>query len=103
MKIICNKDRSFTGIEIKCRYCTADSLDKTLVEGKIVVCDELDAGLTPLADGAVGTVMQDSVFRDVAFGFPLPASYISLSDGSSVLTYLNSTRCSSLNFLGRNC
>ena len=67
-------------------------MDKALVNGTIVLCDALDTGKEPLNAGAVGTVMQDDRFLDVAFSFPLPASYLDLNDGSEVYTYINTTR-----------
>ena len=63
----------------------------TLVNGTIVLCDQLDDGEGALGAGAIGTIMRDSGFEDVAFSFPLSTSYITLSDGSSVAAYINST------------
>ncbi|RZC58167.1 hypothetical protein C5167_005463 [Papaver somniferum] len=74
------------------RFCTTGSLDKALVTGKIVLCDFLTSGNPALSAGAVGTVMQDGGFKDVAFAFPLPASYLGLDDGSNVSLYLNTTK-----------
>ncbi|KAI3904243.1 hypothetical protein MKW92_041432 [Papaver armeniacum] len=74
------------------RFCTTGSLDKALVTGKIVLCDLLTSGNPALSAGAVGTVMQDGGFKDVAFAFPLPASYLGQDDGSDVSLYLNTTR-----------
>lgn len=73
------------------RYCSDESLDKTLVMGKIVLCDELNEGEGTLNSGAIGTVMQDDGFKDVGFSFPLSASYVSSKDGNSVYTYINTT------------
>ncbi|KAI3910446.1 hypothetical protein MKX01_034840 [Papaver californicum] len=74
------------------RFCTTDSLDKALVTGKIVLCDLLTSGNPALSAGAVGTIMQDGGFKDVAFAFPLPATYLGLDDGSNVSLYLNTTK-----------
>ncbi|KAI3945594.1 hypothetical protein MKW92_032561 [Papaver armeniacum] len=74
------------------RFCTTGSLDKALVTGKIVLCDLLTSGNPALSAGAVSTVMQDGGFKDVAFAFPLPASYLGQDDGSDVSLYLNTTR-----------
>ncbi|KAL3523906.1 hypothetical protein ACH5RR_016740 [Cinchona calisaya] len=73
------------------RFCENDSLDKTKVNGKIVLCDTLNDGTAVLGAGAAGTVMQDGGFKDFAFLFPLPASYLGTEDGSIVLNYINST------------
>ena len=45
-----------------------------------------------LTAGATGTIMQDAGFTDVAFSFPLPASCLSLKNGSKVKAYYNSSR-----------
>ncbi|PSR93152.1 Cucumisin like [Actinidia chinensis var. chinensis] len=84
-----NTQQGFTGDDS--RHCIDGSLDKTLVTGTIVLCDALDTGEEPLNAGAVGTVMQDDRFLDVAFSFPLPTSYLDLNDGSEVYTYINTT------------
>jgi hypothetical protein len=62
-------------------------LDKNLVKGKIVLCDE-----AVLATGAVGTIMADTESSDVAFSFPLPNSCLSLNDDRKVKDYYNSSR-----------
>ncbi|TYH00449.1 hypothetical protein ES288_A10G277600v1 [Gossypium darwinii] len=72
------------------RYCSGDSLDKTVVKGKIVLCDSVDSGEGPLAAGAVGAIMQ--YYLDSAFNFPLPVSCLGSEDGTDVSTYLNTTR-----------
>ncbi|XVE99662.1 hypothetical protein REPUB_Repub03eG0219000 [Reevesia pubescens] len=73
------------------RHCLQNSLDPNLVKGKIVLCDSLSAGTEPFLAGAVGTVMQDQEPKDVAYSFPLPASYLEMVDGSKIFVYLNST------------
>ncbi|KAF2296168.1 hypothetical protein GH714_036454 [Hevea brasiliensis] len=73
------------------RYCIQSSLDKTLVKGKIVLCDYI-SGETASAAGAIGTIMQDGYFQDVAYNFPLPASHLALCAGFDVSEYVNKTR-----------
>ncbi|XP_065871628.1 cucumisin-like isoform X2 [Euphorbia lathyris] len=72
------------------RLCKENYLNKTLVEGKIVLCDapESDGAIDA---GAVGSIMQNGVFKDMAFTFALPATVLSMSDGSDILEYLKST------------
>ena len=77
---------------MKCRYCIYNSLDVTKVNGTIVVCDNLNDGTTTLDAGATGTIMQDGGNKDFAFSFPLPVSYLSTRDGTTILNYINSTR-----------
>lgn len=76
----------------KCRYCRENSLDSNLVKGKIVLCDSVITGETPLAAGALGSILQDDGFKDVAYAFPLPTSYLNSSNGEDVFDYLRSTR-----------
>ncbi|XWS74896.1 hypothetical protein CRYUN_Cryun01aG0037700 [Craigia yunnanensis] len=66
--------------------CLEDSLDKTLVAGKIILCDEVSDGEGASAAGDVGAVMKD--YLDSAFNFPLPVSCLGLDDGSEVSNYL---------------
>ncbi|XWS65923.1 hypothetical protein CRYUN_Cryun05aG0155500 [Craigia yunnanensis] len=73
------------------RFCGQNSLDPNLVKGKIVLCDMLGNGREPFLAGAVGAVMQDQEAKDLAYLFPLPASYLNLVDGSKIFVYINST------------
>ncbi|KAH7853702.1 hypothetical protein Vadar_005684 [Vaccinium darrowii] len=73
------------------RYCFNNSLDPTLVKDKIVLCDQLIDGQEPLDAGAIGTIMQDSRPMDVAYLFPLSASYLGQTDGAAVYLYINKT------------
>ncbi|CAK9135676.1 unnamed protein product [Ilex paraguariensis] len=74
------------------RYCDENTLDSSLVRGKIVLCDSIGDGEAPLLAGAAGTVMQDGDSKDVAFLFPLPTTYLGVKDGAKVFSYINSTR-----------
>ncbi|KAF3433600.1 hypothetical protein FNV43_RR24702 [Rhamnella rubrinervis] len=76
----------------KARYCITDSLDKNLVKGKIVLCDLLTSGEGPLLARAGGFLMQVPQARDLARSFPLPASLLSLDQGSDIYKYINSSR-----------
>ncbi|KAK0591905.1 hypothetical protein LWI29_010077 [Acer saccharum] len=78
--------------ESKSRYCSLGTLDRNLVEGKIVVCDFQTDVTEAIVAGAAGTILQGDDFRDVAYNTPIAASYLTLHDGSEVETYLNSTR-----------
>lgn len=75
-----------------------ESLNKSLVTGKIVLCDQLSEGDGAAIAGAIGTIMQDVVYKDFAFSYQLPATYLSLEDGGNVSKYINTTR-SLLGFL----
>ncbi|KAH9615667.1 hypothetical protein KSS87_018851 [Heliosperma pusillum] len=69
------------------RYCEGDSLDATLVEGKIVICDALITGEAPFVSGAAGVIMQGLDSLDQPISHPLPASYLRVEDGTRVLSY----------------
>ncbi|XP_021753861.1 cucumisin-like [Chenopodium quinoa] len=69
------------------RYCLLDTLNKTLVKGKIVICDLLVPGEEPFLGGAAGVIMQDVEPHDHASSFPLPASYIRVDDAARVISY----------------
>ncbi|CAM9003049.1 unnamed protein product [Rhodiola kirilowii] len=84
-----NTKKGYKGSES--RFCSEGSLDEALVKDKIVFCDSIGSGDAQLLAGAAGTVMQDNIFQDVSFIFPLPASYLTLKDGAKVISYLNST------------
>ncbi|KAK3028611.1 hypothetical protein RJ639_039954 [Escallonia herrerae] len=95
-----NTTGGFTGSTS--RYCGEDSLDPTLVNNKIVLCDTLNSGKPALLAGAAGILMQDGGDKDVAHSFPLPASYLSLNDGSSISIYINTTGNPSATILRSN-
>lgn len=76
----------------KCRFCFSGSLDKKLVEGKIVLCDSRSKATGPFDAGSVGALIQGQSFRDLPPSLPLPGSYLELKDGVTVLAYINSTR-----------
>ncbi|KAL6327029.1 hypothetical protein AAG906_013507 [Vitis piasezkii] len=82
-----NKAGGFTGSES--RYCYEDSLDKSLVTGKIVLCDETSQGQAVLAAGAAGTIIQMMATRENFF-FPVPTSCLDTSDISKIQQYMNS-------------
>ncbi|BAT85982.1 hypothetical protein VIGAN_04359000 [Vigna angularis var. angularis] len=74
------------------RFCFSGSLDKKLVEGKIVLCDSRSIATGPFNAGSVGALIQGQSSRDLPPSLPLPGSYLELKDGASVLDYINSTR-----------
>ncbi|XP_042955327.1 cucumisin-like isoform X1 [Carya illinoinensis] len=84
------------------RYCQPDSLDQNLVKGKIVLCDLVVDGEGAFQASAVGTVIIGPGRKDVAYSFPLPASYLGIEDGTNVYIYLNSTRSPTATILKTN-
>lgn len=77
-----------------CRFCYQGTLNRTLVQGKIVLCDSLSFGEGPIAAGAVGSVMEldQGFYSDMAFSFPFPISPVISEDSADILKYLNTTR-----------
>ncbi|KAL6327324.1 hypothetical protein AAG906_018777 [Vitis piasezkii] len=85
-----NRAGGFTGSES--RLCTDDSLDKSLVTGKIVFCDGSSRGQAVLAAGAAGTIIPDEGNEGRTFSFPVPTSCLDTSDTSKIQQYMNSAR-----------
>ncbi|XP_060184236.1 cucumisin-like, partial [Lycium barbarum] len=83
-----NTDAGYNGSQS--RYCEENSLDKSRVRGKIVLCDWTYNGT--IIAGAVGAIMQDDGFNDAAFSFPISSTYLSTNDGNRVYNYLYKTR-----------
>ncbi|CAI0411119.1 unnamed protein product [Linum tenue] len=75
---------------------SAGSLNKTLVQGKIVVCNGVNQGTEQVRVGAAGSTMipppKTVNLREVAYPFPLPVSILTHADGVDLLEYINSTR-----------
>ncbi|WCJ19692.1 Subtilisin-like protease SBT4.3 [Euphorbia peplus] len=85
-----NRSGGYSGAES--RYCAAESLNKTLVEGKIVLCDGL-AEDDMNSIGVRGLVSaQEQDHTDIAFSFPLPASLLSSVNNANALKYITTTR-----------
>ncbi|WCJ19703.1 Subtilisin-like protease SBT4.3 [Euphorbia peplus] len=72
-------------------YCVRGSMNKSLVQGKIVICnDELVNTEGAIDAGAVGSIMRFGIKR-IARTFDLPVSVISISDEADILEYLETT------------
>ncbi|KAE8718059.1 Cucumisin [Hibiscus syriacus] len=73
------------------RYCFPETLNRTLVEGKIVFCDYYTDSTSPIEAGAIGAVFQTGVYEDYAFIYGLPLLKLNLDDGKKVFGYVNGT------------
>ncbi|CAN0837714.1 unnamed protein product [Linum grandiflorum] len=75
------------------RFCDPGTLDKNLVQGKIVHCDAGSGDLEEqIRVGAIGSIMAfSSRDDDVAFNFPLPASVVTDVEGAAIVDYIHST------------
>ncbi|GAU50036.1 hypothetical protein TSUD_243580 [Trifolium subterraneum] len=78
----------------KSRFCQPNTLNNTLVKGKIVLC-EIDENLgfvEVMRMGVVGLLIWGKAYKDDAYPFPLPACYLQPKDGAKIYKYIRSTR-----------
>ncbi|KAL3499452.1 hypothetical protein ACH5RR_038545 [Cinchona calisaya] len=83
------------------RYCGSELLKDTLVQGKIVVCDN-GGGITRIGKGqnvknagGIGMILINQLsqgYTTSADAHVLPATHLSYVDGIKVVAYLNSTK-----------
>ncbi|XP_039042753.1 subtilisin-like protease SBT4.6 [Hibiscus syriacus] len=76
--------------ENSARACSDGCLDSTLVKNKIVVCDNFRGLPEARRAGALGSILQ-TLFDNVSFVVPFPASALSIEHYKSLKSYLNST------------
>ncbi|XP_047314241.1 cucumisin-like [Impatiens glandulifera] len=84
------------------RLCQKNSLDATLVKGKIVVCDQFNLGEGALLAGAAGMVIRGDGPKNYAIVFSLPATYVSVNDGNIILAYISTTSNATASILKSN-
>ncbi|CAH2069459.1 unnamed protein product, partial [Thlaspi arvense] len=65
-------------------------VDRDLVKGKIVLCDDFQGNKEAYLAGATGAIVQNTVVQDVAFVLPFPSSSLSLEDCESIKSYIKS-------------
>ena len=73
------------------RVCFDFCLDSSLVEGKIVVCDDASGSKEAYRASALGAIVLNEDRKDVAFVLSLPASTLAKEDYDVVMSYINST------------
>ncbi|KAF7831008.1 cucumisin-like protein [Senna tora] len=74
------------------RLCSSNSLNAALVSGRIVLCDNPSPDQSMLlSNGVAGVVLRTNVANDWARIFALPATSLSLANGTQVLNYIRST------------
>ncbi|KAH0906798.1 hypothetical protein HID58_038625 [Brassica napus] len=88
--IVYGQNVSRTCPALQASFCAKDCVDRDLVKGKIVLCDEFLANKEAYKAGAVGSIVLDTFTRDVSFVFPFPVSSLSLEDYNSVKSYVKS-------------
>ena len=74
------------------RRCFAFCLKSSLVEGKIVVCDDASGWEEASRAGALGIIALNQDNQDVAFVVSLPASTLVNEEYDVVKSYINSTQ-----------
>ncbi|KAF8397396.1 hypothetical protein HHK36_016309 [Tetracentron sinense] len=98
--LISGPDGSISGCDnFSARICSSGCLDDSLVKGKIVLCEDMHGLGEARRAGALGSILVDSDFGDVAFVLSLPASVLSIHDGDKVKSYMNSTKNPQANIL----
>ncbi|KAL0385709.1 UNVERIFIED_CONTAM: Subtilisin-like protease SBT4.3 [Sesamum radiatum] len=89
--LVYGKDVTSKCNETQARFCSLGCLDRKLVSGKIVLCENNNGIKVALSAGAAGTIVKSRVAYDVSFVVPLPASALLIDDLKSVKYYINST------------
>ncbi|XP_027152547.1 subtilisin-like protease SBT4.13 [Coffea eugenioides] len=93
--LVYGKDASIQCGEAEAKRCYGGCLDRRLVEGKIVLCDDTFSS-SNLAEvkraGSVGSIFRSGEIYDVSFVFPSAASTLSPQQFDLVESYINSTK-----------
>ncbi|KAL9228696.1 hypothetical protein vseg_004248 [Gypsophila vaccaria] len=84
--------------EFDAQTCFEGCLAKSLVKGKIAVCQDTEPFQTVMDAGAIG-VLSISTEDDVAYVLPLPATPLNYTSFEAVQSYLNSTKTPKANIL----
>ncbi|XP_018684877.2 subtilisin-like protease SBT3.9 isoform X2 [Musa acuminata AAA Group] len=81
------------------RGCGAGSLNSTLARGKVVLCFQTRDQRSPLVASdtvrrahGVAVIFAQFLTKDITFAFDFPCIQVDLEIGTSILTYLGSTR-----------
>ncbi|KAI3668952.1 hypothetical protein L6452_40169 [Arctium lappa] len=80
------------------RFCFRNSLDKNLVKGKIILCDQISTEEVSIeevvmSDGAVGSVMRyGGPYFELFGSYPLPVSVVNSDQATNIIRYIRSTR-----------
>ncbi|KAJ6895542.1 hypothetical protein NC651_021911 [Populus alba x Populus x berolinensis] len=83
---------------LEASLCYSGCLDRALVKGKIVVCDDVNGRTEAKRAGALGAILPTS-FEDISFILPLPGLSLTEDKLNAVKSYLNSTKKPSANIL----
>ncbi|KAK0604898.1 hypothetical protein LWI29_020646 [Acer saccharum] len=76
-------------------FCKNNTLDPTLIKGKIVVCtlekisdDRREKGIFIRQGGGVGMILIDPLVKDVGFQFVIPATLIGQEEAQELQAYM---------------
>ncbi|OMO66729.1 hypothetical protein COLO4_30411 [Corchorus olitorius] len=72
--------------------CWPDCLDRSLVKGKIVLCDRFGGNFAARLAGAVGSIMLNELYENLSAVVALPASALNKSNYAAVKSYQHSTK-----------
>ncbi|KAM3732734.1 hypothetical protein ACB098_11G082000 [Castanea mollissima] len=86
------KDASSNCYSSGARSNAEGCLDSSLVEGKIIVCDDIQVFEEAYRAGALGVIMLNDERKDVALIFPLPASTLAIDQYGALQSFLSSTK-----------
>nr|POF21435.1 subtilisin-like protease sbt4.4 [Quercus suber] len=78
------------GTEVSHQYCKQGCLDKTLVEGSYVLCNSIVGDYEAFSAGALGAVVRNEPYADVADVAALPSLLLNAAEHDLVLSYVNS-------------
>ena len=85
---------SFSNSLLLSSFCKNNTLDPTLIQGKIVVCalesvteNRSEKGIFISQGGGVGIILIDSLVKEVGFQFVIPASTIGQEEAQDLEAY----------------
>ncbi|KAL3510422.1 hypothetical protein ACH5RR_029823 [Cinchona calisaya] len=90
--LVYGKDASSIQYELKAKLCFDGFLDKSLVQGKIVVCCNYNGIEEARRVGALGSILLANEFVDVSNVVPFAASVLNHQQFRLAESYINSTR-----------
>lgn len=71
-------------------FCVSGCVNKDLVKGKIVLCDDFLGNREAYSAGAIGAIVKNTWTPDVASVLPFPASSLNSEDYESIKSYIKS-------------
>ncbi|KFK27456.1 hypothetical protein AALP_AA8G385200 [Arabis alpina] len=75
--------------EASAGFCVSGCVDRDLVKGKIVLCDDFLGNKEAYSAGAIGAIVKNTLIPDATV-FPFPASSLNSKDYESIKSYIKS-------------